>query len=412
MRKIILLLVIALFHLSVFAQNVPVINAELDKWHKPITDKAIKEFNKLEPIHGKIYGENKTELTDAEEKFRQYMYEKYENAEDGLSIWNIHDIGCSWYCGGTYVIEVSSELATVNGIKYGISELNDDDMRTAWVEGAEGYGIGESITFAFAYNAARATNVLLVNGYAKSEATWKNNSRVKQFKIYDDDKLIAVVNLLDTRSVQTFELPYPFPKRPDNYNRSTDNSDKTVKLKFVIADVYKGDKYEDTAISEFIFDGIDVHCLAKGTQITTIGKSLKNIEDIKENDIVTAYSVKDGNITTALVHKIHKAQHNKMLKLTFENGIEIITTADHPFLAGVTWMSYNPEKTKQYNPLLYLVVNKYDVGTSFHYYKDNKTGFTKIKSIEHLEGDFETYPLELDDENKTFIANGLYAGQE
>jgi hypothetical protein len=30
-------------------------------------------------------------------------------------------------------------------------------------------------------------------------------------------------------------------------------------MRFEIMDVYKGDKYDDTAITEIYFDGIDVH---------------------------------------------------------------------------------------------------------------------------------------------------------
>jgi len=30
-------------------------------------------------------------------------------------------------------------------------------------------------------------------------------------------------------------------------------------MKFEILEVFKGDKYDDTAISEIYFDGIDVH---------------------------------------------------------------------------------------------------------------------------------------------------------
>jgi len=32
-----------------------------------------------------------------------------------------------------------------------------------------------------------------------------------------------------------------------------------LKIKFEILEVYEGDKYKDTAITEIYFDGIDVH---------------------------------------------------------------------------------------------------------------------------------------------------------
>ena len=45
-------------------------------------------------------------------------------------------------------------------------------------------------------------------------------------------------------------------------------------------DVYKGEKYEETAITEIYFDGIDVHCFAIGTQITMADYTTKSIEQI------------------------------------------------------------------------------------------------------------------------------------
>ena len=35
-------------------------------------------------------------------------------------------------------------------------------------------------------------------------------------------------------------------------------------LRFEILEVYEGDKYDDTVISELFFDGIDVHWLSSG----------------------------------------------------------------------------------------------------------------------------------------------------
>ena len=57
------------------------------------------------------------------------------------------------------------------------------------------------------------------------------------------------MNLLDTKDDQIFQL--------GTFGRNTDRSD--LVLKFEIIEVYKGLKYNDTAITEIYFDGIDVH---------------------------------------------------------------------------------------------------------------------------------------------------------
>ena len=58
-----------------------------------------------------------------------------------------------------------------------------------------------------------------------------------------------MLNLLDTQDDQIFRL--------GTFGRNTDGSD--LVMKFEIVEVYKGSKYNDTAITEIYFDGIDVH---------------------------------------------------------------------------------------------------------------------------------------------------------
>ncbi|MDG1014836.1 MAG: hypothetical protein P8O09_06440 [Flavobacteriaceae bacterium] len=52
-------------------------------------------------------------------------------------------------------------------------------------------------------------------------------------------------------------------KNPVGYSQKEDfenfQSIPNWKIRFEILEVYKGDKYDDTVISEIFFDGIDVH---------------------------------------------------------------------------------------------------------------------------------------------------------
>lgn len=79
---------------------------------------------------------------------------------------------------------------------------------------------------------------------------WKDNARVKQLKIYYQGRPYAILDLEDTRNLQYFNvgiLGFDDASMPD------------WTLKFEILDVYPGDKYADTVITELFFDGIDVH---------------------------------------------------------------------------------------------------------------------------------------------------------
>lgn len=164
--------------------------------------------------------------------------------------------GCSWYCGGSVKsIKASSELKENKGINYSPKNAHDFDKNTAWVEGKPDYGVGEFIEYTFdfseikEYNGSLGINrILLANGYKKNKLTWKNNSRVKQLKVYLNDKPYAILNLLDSFEIQTINIgEIKFP------------ANKVTKLKFEITQVYKGIKFKDTAISLLMFEGVGVH---------------------------------------------------------------------------------------------------------------------------------------------------------
>ena len=164
--------------------------------------------------------------------------------------------GCSWYCGGSVKKKkASSELKETNEINYSPTNAHDFNKNTAWIEGNSDYGIGEFIEYSFKFIAIEGykgeldiTQILLVNAYKKNQKIWQNNSRVKQLKIYINDQVYAVINLIDSYEIQTIEIgEISFPSK------------ETTKIKFKITEVYKGAKFTDTAISLLMFNGIGAH---------------------------------------------------------------------------------------------------------------------------------------------------------
>jgi hypothetical protein len=184
-----------------------------------------------------------------------FEYEDYETPNKPIGKL-IFLKGCSWYCGGSVKsIKASSELKENNGINYSAKNAHDFDKNTAWIEGKPDYGIGEFIEYCFDFSETKEYNgrlginrILLANGYKKNKQTWENNSRVKQLKVYLNDKPYAILNLLDSFEIQTIDIgEIKFP------------ANKETKLKFEITQVYEGIKYKDTAISLLMFEGIGVH---------------------------------------------------------------------------------------------------------------------------------------------------------
>ena len=155
---------------------------------------------------------------------------------------------CSWYCGGQIdSVTASSALAD----RYAAEKAHDFSIVTAWVEGVEGNGVGEYIKYAFPGTCPRITTVLIHNGYVKNWDVWRDNGRVKKLLMYYNDEPYAILNLQDTMGLQSFDVGVLGYEDKD--------SAPAWSIKFEILEVYPGKKYEDTAITEIYFDGIDVH---------------------------------------------------------------------------------------------------------------------------------------------------------
>ena len=165
-------------------------------------------------------------------------------------VWDVNRGPTSWYeGGGPNKIIASSNLKSNKSIKYDAKRSHDETLKTAWVEGKDDYGIGEYLIFTFRNECPRITKMQIYNGYQKSLLHWKENSRVKKLKVSLNEKPYVILDLVDTMAIQIFQL--------DTLGRTKDGKDLYMKLE--ILDVYKGLKYKDVAISEIIFDGIDVY---------------------------------------------------------------------------------------------------------------------------------------------------------
>jgi len=187
-------------------------------------------------------------LTETESNELDVLLDKYGEVVE--SAWDVIEGGCSWYCGGgNYKVSASSELSSQSQNSYVAKSANDLSYSTAWVEGKEDSGVGEFIEYTFKNKSPRITAIIISNGYMKSDKAWKNNNRVKSLRLYVNGKAFGILNLTDTKTDQTFEL--------GTFGHNEDGSD--LVLKFEILEVYPGDKYDDTAITEIYFDGIDVH---------------------------------------------------------------------------------------------------------------------------------------------------------
>lgn len=352
-----------------------------------------------------------SKLTDENKKFFKQINYNYPKSEVLPGYYDAIGGGCSWYCGGgPDSISASSYLKSKNpAINYLPKNAHDLSFKTAWVEGVEGYGTGEYIVYHFKQTAPRITKIIIANGYVKSSKAWLENSRVKKLKMYIDYKPVAILNLEDCRREQIFEFE-PIGRQRPIENTKRKELDKMPKwtLKFEILEVYPGDKYDDTAISEIYFDGIDVHCFAKGTKILMNDNSLKNIELISEGDVIKSYDFENKKLTDSKVTKLISVTHSNLHKLQFKDN-EIITTSDHPFwIEKNVWAATDAEKANK-NYFQKTKIEKLQIGDKV--FIPEKNTFFKIIDIENIDIRQITYTIELS-ESDNFIANGMLVKTE
>jgi hypothetical protein len=320
--------------------------------------------------------------------------------------WDIIGGGCSWYCaGGPKAVTASSYLESQGAINYEPQNAHDLNYKNVWAEGVPGYGIGEYLLYTFSGSSPRITEIIVVNGHVKSQIAWENNSRVKKLKVYIDDKPYAILNLQDIRGTQRFKVEPIGNSERQNFEILQTQPDWT--LKFEIMDVYRGLKYDDVVISEIYFDGLDVHCFAKGTTILMADQSNKNIEDLQVGDYVAYMDMGTHEIKSAKIEKLETVFHHGLVTYKFESGKEITATQDHPFkLKNKGWASLKPEKSRQYKG--FENIRNIDIGDFFI----TIDGTDKLVAIDYLKEGQETYTISKLDSGDHFIANGMIVGIE
>ena len=389
MKRLTLILTILISTLT-YGQDLPVIEpkvfdavnytkAEQDYWENAM--ELLSKVNSGELNYGEQMSKDDIKAIDSLEMMYGPMTE---------------GVGCSWYCGGgPYKITASSYLQEQGKNTNLPDNIHDFDLLTAWVPKGT---VGMKINFHFKPFAPRINEILLWNGYIKNVDLWRANSRVAKFKLYVNGKPKAILNLIDSTNAQSFKIATV---------QSTDST-KDLILTLEILEIYKGTKYSDVAISEVNFDGLDVHCFAKGTMVSLANGKTKEIQNIQSSDSILTFDLKQEKLIIASNPKLIVARHSNLVKLQFKNR-EITVTDDHPFwIQDKFWASLNPDKSNQ-NYLQEEPVKLLSIGDKIFVPEDNS--FLEIIDIYQVQNEQLTYTLEFDN-GENFIANGLLVKTE
>ncbi len=111
--------------------------------------------------------------------------------------------------------------------------LVDGDLTTAWSEGRKGPGTGEWVRFEF-LEPVVVDHLEIANGYQKDDDRFFSAARVKSLKVEYSNGATQLVELLDTKDLQSV----------------TTTHRATEWIKLTIVSVYPDYEWEDAALSE------------------------------------------------------------------------------------------------------------------------------------------------------------------
>jgi len=147
----------------------------------------------------------------------------------------------TWDSRSLVTVTASSTL-TGDPADFSPANLVDGDARTAWCEGVEGPGIGESVLLEFG-GTFPVRGVEIIGGYPVSPELYHANSRPRVVLIEGDDGLALTAELRDEPNRDVIELA-------SDERRGVSLS----WMRITVLDVYTGGEWEDTCIAEVIPD--------------------------------------------------------------------------------------------------------------------------------------------------------------
>lgn len=292
--------------------------------------------------------------------------------EGGAPLW----FNCT---NGPDKVKASSSLSPQGKYNFNAKNINDNDPLTAWIEGKSDYGIGES--FSVKGNGYR---VYIFNGYQYSYSAWKNNSRVKKFRVYSDGDTLCYLELKDVMGGQYFDLR-------DHYTW----------LKFEIVEVYKGDKWSDVAISEMHWKSC---CFTSNTNILNLNQTLK-INELQKGNEISSFDIATGKIKATKVIQSAKQIHHTLLKISTEDHTVELTPTHPLFIKDYGLISlFDLKREHKFNNYQEML-NKVEILVWNN--EEQKSENQNLIKIDEINGEFETYSILELEKGKTYIANGF-----
>lgn len=134
----------------------------------------------------------------------------------------------------TAITLTASSTLRADGYDYSASRAMDGNNATAWVEGSNGDGCGETLTLDFGRDCT-VSGMRIWPGYHKSESLFFKNNRPQRIRLRFSDGSTYEAELTDSMTMQTLDFG---------------GNITTSSITITILSVYPGSAYNDLCISE------------------------------------------------------------------------------------------------------------------------------------------------------------------
>ncbi len=193
-------------------------------------------------------------------------------------------------------IIASSYLVDKTQSKFTYHPINliDETPSTAWFVTNANHGINEWVEFIF-FKPLNLREILIQNGYGKSQSLYYDNNRVKTLEIIINGSEKQELKLFDNFKLAAYQFKV----------------DHVSRIRLIIKDVYQGTKYQDTGLTEIQFRTVNEEYDSQQDILVDFDKSsLRN--GLNENNLIQFLNKYSSQMNPKTVEEIFKKRFNPL----------------------------------------------------------------------------------------------------
>ena len=108
-----------------------------------------------------------------------------------------------------YNTKASSTLAARSKTLFGVTNLYDGDTASTWIEGVEGYGAREKLSFTLDQQQNEKIQLAILPGCWRSMQAWNDCAIPKTVRLFINDQSLGYLQIKDIHALHLYELEIP-----------------------------------------------------------------------------------------------------------------------------------------------------------------------------------------------------------